>query len=472
MEEMKNLGDFPSRFFSSADQIWFAHLSGDWNPIHVDPIQARRTQYGQVVHGIHVLMWALNSFFERVEVKSLSKLKVLFIHPVHLSDEVTIVQKEKGSEFLLEIYNQSKVLISIELALSEEIFSDDCPLSSKKNSHIPDQHSFSDLSSFEGVEEIGADSFVLQEKFPHLVHAIGNLRVAALLGLSRLVGMRCPGLNSIFSGLEVFFVSQVNSHLRFRTIRHSMPSLPIKISINGAGIEGSLNAFYRPSPVEQIKMTDLQLIVKKKEFSQQKALIIGGSRGLGESVAKIVAAGGGQSVITYNTGELDAQKVVDEINGSGGVARSFQLNIQHSLKNLEDLIKHEYPPTHVYYFSSPIIQSNRSSQFDRNLFDEFFSFYVLALDSICKVLADGPMIRLFYPSTIYLNEATPWYSEYICAKAAGEALCGYFAHRYSHISFIVERLPRMRTDQTNSFLEIKSADTHEVMLSVVRKMNS
>ena len=51
-----------SRTFSLTDQEKFARLSGDANPMHLDPVAARRTQAGApVVHGVHALLWALES---------------------------------------------------------------------------------------------------------------------------------------------------------------------------------------------------------------------------------------------------------------------------------------------------------------------------------------------------------------------------------------------------------------------------
>src|ERR1700689_5257621 len=45
-----------------ADQLAFAALSGDYNPMHVDALAARRTQAGApVVHGMHALLWALEA---------------------------------------------------------------------------------------------------------------------------------------------------------------------------------------------------------------------------------------------------------------------------------------------------------------------------------------------------------------------------------------------------------------------------
>ena len=52
------------RAFNLDDQHIFAEVSGDYNPIHIDPIYARRTNYGKpVVHGINLLLWALDCCF-------------------------------------------------------------------------------------------------------------------------------------------------------------------------------------------------------------------------------------------------------------------------------------------------------------------------------------------------------------------------------------------------------------------------
>jgi acyl dehydratase len=51
--------------FTSDDQLAFAKLSGDYNPLHTDPVLARRLLFGrQIVHGLHALLWGADHFFK------------------------------------------------------------------------------------------------------------------------------------------------------------------------------------------------------------------------------------------------------------------------------------------------------------------------------------------------------------------------------------------------------------------------
>ena len=52
------------RRFSEEDQERFAHWTGDRNPMHLDPVAARRTHAGApVVYGILMLLWAFDELY-------------------------------------------------------------------------------------------------------------------------------------------------------------------------------------------------------------------------------------------------------------------------------------------------------------------------------------------------------------------------------------------------------------------------
>lgn len=55
MKEDVKEGCCSHRIFTEHDQVLFSRLSGDANPIHMDPLIARRLMFGQrIVHGIHL----------------------------------------------------------------------------------------------------------------------------------------------------------------------------------------------------------------------------------------------------------------------------------------------------------------------------------------------------------------------------------------------------------------------------------
>src|ERR1700722_13254833 len=90
-----------SKIFSEADQARFALLSGDYNPMHMDPIAARRSPAGaQVVHGVHTLLWLLDSVAVRhPDIQVAGSLKALFPRMVYLGDivEARVVRQSSTS---------------------------------------------------------------------------------------------------------------------------------------------------------------------------------------------------------------------------------------------------------------------------------------------------------------------------------------------------------------------------------------
>jgi hypothetical protein len=73
----------------------------------------------------------------------------------------------------------------------------------------------------------------------------------------------------------------------------------LQIDTSGSGAAGRLDAFSRPALPSQPGKTEISVRITGSPFAGQRSLVIGGSRGLGEVTARIVAAGGGRPVITH-----------------------------------------------------------------------------------------------------------------------------------------------------------------------------
>ena len=94
------------RAFTQDDQIAFANMSGDFNPIHLDPIVARRLIYGkQVVHGINTLLWCLNHWMSiKNEKVNLLSLNALFRKPIGINERVECLVKDDGKNVSITVF--------------------------------------------------------------------------------------------------------------------------------------------------------------------------------------------------------------------------------------------------------------------------------------------------------------------------------------------------------------------------------
>ena len=87
-----------NRIFTFEDQIAFADLSGDVNPLHIDPIIARRYMFGQpIIHGVHSVLWGLDTWLEgRIAPLNLRSLKALFLRPMLLEEQLQYSSTSEG----------------------------------------------------------------------------------------------------------------------------------------------------------------------------------------------------------------------------------------------------------------------------------------------------------------------------------------------------------------------------------------
>ena len=134
----------------------------------------------------------------------------------------------------------------------------------------------------------------IKELFPAL-HANDPEFIATILASTRIVGMKCPGLHSIYRGLTLSFkrtlaLKSDKVYLDYKVTK-GKPRFPVlEMSIDGPSSKGSILCALRPVPSSQPSCTDIMKHLSSSVFEGQVALIIGGSRGFGEVTAKIIAA--------------------------------------------------------------------------------------------------------------------------------------------------------------------------------------
>jgi hypothetical protein len=309
--------------------------------------------------------------------------------------------------------------------------------------------------------------------FPAATRWLGARRVAALAASTHLVGMIFPGLHSIYSDLALHSCADadVEEFLSFRVMDADTRFRTVDHEIVGGGLTGIVNSVARKPPMAQATMESLADVVGADEFAGAVALIIGGSRGLGELTAKIIAKGGGCPIVTWQTGRADAERVAGEIRSAGGLCETLAYDARKPAgEQLSPLLE---VPTHMYYFATPTIVRAKSSLFVSARFKELMTIYIDGFWDLAQALrARQPRLSLFYPSSVYVEERPEGMTEYAMAKAAGEALCSDMNVSFAPMHVTQSRLPRLPTDQTVSVADVETADAVETLLPIIREVQS
>jgi hypothetical protein len=464
------------RIFTEQDQARFASFSGDSNPMHMDALAARRTQAGApVVHGVHLLLWALDQYAARHPMPGAPvSLQARFDKFCYVGDSAeTLLVEASPSSVRLDIRIDGQPIAAVQIGLGALCAAaptlPEAPLQ-------PVPAAACDLALEQMRDACGRLAFASGDAaaaamFPHAAQWLGARRVASLACSTALVGMVCPGLHSIYGRLKLNVCETQGHALFYRVVSINDRFRMIRLAVAGGGLEGTLECFARLPPQAQRAMSALAGTIDPAAFQGHFALIIGGSRGLGELTAKLVATGGGKVAITYQRGRADAEAVAEDINAAGGACSILPYDA--SLPAAPQLAGLTVPPSHSYYFATPPIFRRPTMFFEPARLDSFLAIYVQGFWNLSSALRETRSdIALFYPSSVAVTERPPGMTEYAMAKAAGEALCADINAALAPMRVVVERLPRLPTDQTASITAIETADPLETMLPIIRRMHA
>jgi hypothetical protein len=454
------------RVFNLDDQQVFAEISGDYNPIHIDPAYARRSTYGKpVVHGINLMLWALDCVLFLKKNINVGSLSVIFRKAITIGEKVKCHLKQA---------NDSQLIIVLESSNSESVFIEITKHSVKKHEEFkiinsnPAKKNINSVNENKiigekGILELYLDYSNIKNIYPNLTASISKYDISVLLATTRLVGMVCPGQNSLYSELKLNNMpgNKTNSFI-WNVKKYDNRIGLIDIAFSTASLTGNIKTLLRPKPHQQEKCVSLKSLVKPKEFFNQRALIIGGSRGLGEITAKLIALGAGSVRFTYHRGKIDAQNIVNDVSSFGGDIDCLEYNVIDNNNSIIDSLNN-WSPTHLYYFATPTIISGVYGTFQKNKFNKYCDYYLFGFIKLIEMLIDYKIMHIFYPSSFYVDELPLNMGEYAMAKAAGEKYCEFLSKKEKNIIIYSPRLPRVSTDQTVSNFPVNNENPTTVM---------
>ncbi|MCV3444997.1 NAD-dependent epimerase/dehydratase family protein [Campylobacter lari] len=442
----------------------FSYTSGDFNPIHLDEDFAKNSYFnGQIVYGIYQLFLTIE-FFLKKNCKNTIKIKTIksnFINPLFKNQKFRIIKKyQKNNVLKYEIIDKNQIFSKIEFEIENETEIENIFLKHikfKKNK----PNNIKSLQNENCSEELNYNKELFKKLFPLCSMYLNSRNIAVLIASTRLIGMKIPGLDSIYSSLNLDFSEcDTNNKLLFNFKKHhNIECYMINIL---SPCKGSIKAFIRPQLIKNTTYSSLKVkypnLQKTNFFVNQKALIIGASSGFGNVCTKLLALGGATIIATYNSNH--PREVIPNCT-------FIPLDILNVDKNFIDTIK-KFNPTHIYYFATPKI-SSQNSQFNKKILYNFMQYYIFALDKILKYI--NPTLIFTSSSSSFVDDLPLDMKEYSMAKASMEVFIKYI-EKTKNIQVIAPRFPRAKTNQTLNLIPQDLKEVDELLYPELLKIRS
>ena len=466
--------------FKDDDQLIFAELSGDFNPIHLDKSILRYYNYENlVVHGVHTILSFMDQCCHDVgSNKQIQSCNIDFLKPL-FAGQTAKAKADFGENGKLNIAidnsNAERLIeASVQFEDKKSYSSDNEIVCNILKLSKANENDLSAMSDIVGRISMSWEQELVKKLFPSLIISLPLYQISALLSISKLVGMHCPGRNSILSKISIEYY---DGHNKDQTIKYHVKRVDkrfskIDIMVVNPRFNANVVAFERPKPVRQELFADVKAKIPNSAFVGQKALIVGGSRGLGEVCAKIISAGGGETFITYNKGKNDASNIRNDIISNDCKCDVLHLNVLDTLEEIESAVKSIEAITHLYYFATPSIFVGKHNGFSNDIFQSFCAYYIEGLLKLINAftISGRENLKIFVPSSVAIDEGTIGLGEYIAAKSAVEQLCQYLNRNQSQLQFYYARLPRILTDQTKTLIPTKSQNAFNVLYKIFIKL--
>jgi NAD(P)-dependent dehydrogenase (short-subunit alcohol dehydrogenase family) len=455
------------RSFTLADQLWFGALSGDRNPIHVDPDWSAVNFPGEVVvHGAFALLWAIDRAMARLPDRFVERIKVTFVQPILIGDRVRLEVDPAAP--MLRLFVGDALMMVARLGLGDGPPPAPAPCPAAGDATLPlASRPFATLQGLKGTIPAAVDPAALAEAFPQAVAAMGPLMAAGLARISGLVGMECPGYRSMSSEYAIAAAAEVPAdRLDYEVKRADRRFSRIELAVAGSGLQGSVTA-YQGRDAPEPGAEEIAGLVPAGAFAGSEPLILGGSHGLGAAAARLLAAGGARPWLTWQRSPEAAERMRALIEAEGGACRTSRFDTADIEAGMAALAEGGWAGGQAYYFATPRILRRAlagDAAADLAAFTHSYVDRFAAFAAALRGLRGDAALTLFYPSDESVAQPPPNLACYAEAKSAGERLCLELQAADPKLTVVAGRLPRARTRQLQAIGPAEGVAAHEAIL--------
>lgn len=305
-------------------------------------------------------------------------------------------------------------------------------------------------------------------------------QLTMLLWLSYHVGMEMPGRQALFA----------DARIRFGERPVDAPALDLELAAasfderfnrysltgQGPGVEQlALSAFRRPPPVVAAGQELPRLAPGERPLAGKQVLVTGAARGFGAALARLCALAGARVLVHHRGEPADIEALCADIRASGQQATVVHADLgqPEAASALREAAAAVGGLDVVFCNAAPGIPENRFlEQEDAEILEFTRRNLAMTLATARGTLpALRPGARFVQVSTRYLDTPPEGFSHYLAAKSAQEGLLMGLAQEFRGVEFVIARLPRMLTDQTNlPFALSRSAAPGDVALALIRRL--
>ena len=474
---------FDASDFNWIRQLKFSILSGDYNPIHIDRESARKVLIGMpIVHGMNLVLSLVNKITPPPgQPRTISRISGEFLKPIPVGGEIVAEIKVYGNGLKAFISDSSSskpiraAIFDIEYQSTDEPRrTESKPERKQDRARIPcevDGHL--DETHQRGSLSLGLDVALLCRLFPMVLDRINLEQVGSLLALSRLVGMRCPGQNSLFASFDVSFhrSKKLCDRIYYKLARYRKPLKLVEVGFESMGCSGTLSAFVMPPVVEKRSVKEIQSSVAHAKFASQRAVVIGGCRGIGESVSKCLLVGGAEKVVaTYNAGIKDAIQLKEWYQENNSKLEIIHCDVLSNRPWRGQTGAQSNRISSLYYFPTPRIVPQSPEGFSQELFTAYVEYFVIKFARMVRAVkeVEPDLSAVFLPSTEFILKKDPKHKEYTLSKKLAEEVAYDLASDLS-LNVFAPRLPVVLSDQTNTLM--KNNKVVDVLTVLPRLLN-
>ena len=250
--------------------------------------------------------------------------------------------------------------------------------------------------------------------------------------LSRIIGMKVPGPGAVW----------MNQNMEWLKPVYLGDEIVVEVTISkysrGAGIF-ELDIVTRNQKEEIVmkgnaKVKQGQKLSgndsKKKSDKRRVALVTGGSRGIGASIAKTLGKSGFDVAVVYNRSESEASELIQEIEADKQVsAAAFQADLMDAATvsaMLNDVSEQLGDPDIVIHAATPPLEYKSIGELKRGDFQKYLDMYLMTAHDLVRhtsqAMSENGFGRYIFLGTSALFQPAKKMAAYTTAKYA---LLGY-----------------------------------------------